>query len=241
MQKGDSANKVESEESIDSDTSSGDDMGLRDESEVEIDETGDQVRWFDDGSIKSNMEEDVARGQEEPATNEDTTESGVKEAADTESKMVKFNSLFIQSAAGQAEAKEKMGQASQSVSVSRLFECHREAQQIASTGLIPIMHEPHAQQSLIQVKEERIQKVKKYVCDLKVRLNSKQVQKKEGFAGQCKRMTNWYEEEKLELEVHKVIAGLGTALTSQKLPNTVTNYLMSDEYGDAILEDLQLA
>ncbi|RPB06241.1 hypothetical protein L873DRAFT_1839657 [Choiromyces venosus 120613-1] len=184
MQKGDLANEAESEESIDSDGSSGNDMGLRDESEVEIDEIRDQVEWFDDGSIKSNMEEDFVGGQEEPATNENTTESGVKEATDTEAKMAKFNSLFIQSGAGQAEAKGKMVQVSQSVSVSRLFECHREAQQIAGTGLIPIMHEPHAQQSLIQVKEERVQKLKKYIYDLKVRLNLKQVQKKEGLARQ---------------------------------------------------------
>ncbi|RPA88692.1 hypothetical protein L873DRAFT_900571 [Choiromyces venosus 120613-1] len=202
MQKGDLANEAESEESMDNDGSSGDDMGLRDESKVEIDETGDQVGWFDDGNIKSDMEEDFAGGQEEPVTNEDTIESGVKEVADTESKMVKFNSLFIRSAAGQAEgepslptskrrtgkrdsqaiqyrnksqAKEKMVQASQSVLVSRLFKCHREAQQIVSTSFIPIMHELHTQQSLIQVKEERIRKLKKYVCDLKVRLNSRQV------------------------------------------------------------------
>ncbi|RPB01388.1 hypothetical protein L873DRAFT_1842385 [Choiromyces venosus 120613-1] len=108
------------------------------------------------------------------------------------------------------------------------------------------MHEPYAQQSLIQVKEESVQKLKKYVYDLKVRLNSKQVQNKEGLARQCqegisKRITNWYEDEKLELEVHKVIAGLGTGLKSQKQANAVTNYLMSEEYGDAILEDLQLA
>ncbi|RPB01389.1 hypothetical protein L873DRAFT_1842386 [Choiromyces venosus 120613-1] len=83
LQKGDLVNEAESEESMDIDGSFGNDMGLRDESEVKIDETGDQVEWFDDGSIKSDMEEDFAGGQEELATNEDTTESGVKEAADT--------------------------------------------------------------------------------------------------------------------------------------------------------------
>lgn len=62
-----------------------------------------------------------------------------------------------------------------------------------------------------------------------------------GEQGIGRRMSSWYEDEKLELFMRKFIAEMGATMTAQKLSTAVGNYLMSEDHGAAVLQDLQHA
>lgn len=62
-----------------------------------------------------------------------------------------------------------------------------------------------------------------------------------GEQGISRRMSSWYEDEKLELYMRKYIAETGTTMTARKLATAVGTYLMSEEHCQAVLDDLEAA
>ncbi|PWW79985.1 hypothetical protein C7212DRAFT_341140 [Tuber magnatum] len=145
-----------------------------------------------------------------------------------------------------------------------LFDWYRHAQELSHSVSIALKDKPKAEKTtaqIIQVGVERkeelgLQWQKRHVMvmefysyqedwiagriqDWAKTWEEKQfILKREQEIG--KLMSNWYEDGRLELEVQEVISGLSTQPPAPKMTNTITSYLISDNYDEAILEGLEL-